>query len=59
MCDGVNVILPIIYFCLILKLVNKVYNHMSMEALMLSRLGRARDFFNEGVIFFTQDVPLI
>ena len=57
MYDDANIWLPVIYFRLTLNLINKLYNWMSTETLMLSYLGRASAFFNEKVILFTWYSP--
>ena len=43
--DDVNICLPVIYFCRILRLGNKVYNQMSKNTLKLSHIGRGSEFF--------------
>ena len=53
MCDDDNILLPVIYFRLIVKLGNKLCSNMSMENFMLSHLGCARKVFHDKVIFFT------
>ena len=45
MCDDVNILSPVTYFCIILKLGNKVYNWMNMETMELIYIVRAGDSF--------------
>ena len=57
--DGVNIWLRVIYFCLTLKLGNKVYNWMIKEKLTLSHIGRAYEVFHKEVVFFTWATPYV
>ena len=59
MCDDVNILSPVIYFCIILKLAYKVYNWIFAETLDLIYIGSARDFFLDKVIFFPWDAPQV
>ena len=45
MCDGVNILSPVIYFGIIINLGNKLYNQMSTDTLTLNCLGRAHEVF--------------
>ena len=59
MYDEVNILSPVIYFRIILKLGNKVYNWIRTETLTLNHLGHALEVFHDEVIFFTKTVPLL
>ena len=59
MYDNVNIRSPVIYFCIILKLGEKVYNRMITETLTLIHLGCTREVFHDYVIFFTRDAPQV
>ena len=52
-CDYVKIRLPVIYFCIKIKVEKYIYNRMSTYTLKLYYRGRARDVFHENVTFFT------
>ena len=51
-CENVNIRSPVIYFTILLKLGNKLYNMVITGSLMLDYILRAREFYYDGVIFF-------
>ena len=57
MYDDVNILLPVIYLCIILNRGNKVYNRMITETLMPINLGSAREVFHDISILFTWAAP--
>ena len=57
--DDVKILSPSIYFCIILKLGNNVYNRIRVETLALINIGRAHEIFNDDVIFFTRSAPYV
>ena len=57
MYDGVNILSPVIYCCIVLKLGNKVDNQIHMETLTLIHIGRAREVFQDVIIFFALAAP--
>ena len=52
MYDKINILLPVIYFHIILNVGKKVHNQIIAETLMLNHLGRVREFFHNKVIVF-------
>ena len=57
MYDDVNIWSPVIYLCIVLNIVNKVYNRIYTETLTLIHMDRAREVFYDDVIFSTLVAP--
>ena len=43
-CNDVNILSPVIYFCIVVKLGHKVYNQIRTETLTLIHISHARKF---------------
>ena len=54
-----NIVSTVIYFCITLNLVHKVYNRIRTDTMTLINIGRAREVFHGGVIFFTRDATYV